>query len=366
MKFFSRRKLSTLLLTTGFSLSHPPASAATFATDEDNFINIGNAFRISYSSIEDAAPNGKDRSNDFTVEEARLYTYGKIDKNVSFELNLARNSVDNKFEVLDAHVGLELNNYFNVWVGRLLPPASRASAEAPAYPPTFDYPITEQAPTRFGGRDDGATLWGNNESQKFKYQFGLFKGRDGLSNQADELSYATRLSYNFWDAEPGFYNLASYDGSKSILALGASYKTQKDGAGTQANPGDYQYWNIDGRLEKPLSSGGVIGFETSYYDYDNDKTNDLIAPAGNGYFFLASYTFPQIIGIGKIQPKFDIQNFDNESSGIETRRYELGVSYLISGSSNTRIDTFVFKEERDHGLPSGNGFKIIYHLAHFF
>ncbi|ROH84464.1 porin [Pseudomethylobacillus aquaticus] len=342
-----------------------PSQAATFQRDENQFINIGTAFRASFSSIEDGAPNGKSRSKDFELEEARLYTNGKVHEYVSFELNVARNSADNKVEILDGHVGLELNHYVNVWLGRFLPPASRASASAPAYPPTFDFPLVEQAPNRFGGRDDGATLWGATADQKLKYQVGAFKGREGGSNQSDNLSYAGRLQYNFWDAEPGFYNLASYDGAKSILSVGGSYRFQKDGAGTLVNPGDYRYWNLDGRLEKAVAGGGVVGAEASYYDYNNDDTADITAPQGKGYFVLGSYTFPQKVGIGKIQPKVVYQDFDNETTNINTKRYDLGASYLINGS-NVRIDTFYFKQSQDQGLADINGVKVLFHVAHFF
>lgn len=348
-----------------FTITSVAQAAPTFQRDENQFINIGTAFRASYSSIKDAAPSGKDRSNDFEVEEARLYTNGKVHENVGFELNLARNNADNKVEILDAHVGLELNNYFNVWIGRFLPPASRASASAPAYPPTFDFPLVERAPNRFGGRDDGATIWGGSKDQALKYQFGTFKGRDGGSNQADNLSYAGRLQYNFWDPEPGFYNLASYDGAKSILSVGGSYRYQKDGAGTINNQGDYKYWNLDGRLEKPLSDGAVVGAEASYYNYNNGNTQDVTAPEGKGYFVLGSYTFPQVIGIGKIQPKFVYQNLDNDTTNVKTKRYDLGASYLINGTINLRIDTFYFKQNVDQG-PDIDGVKVIFHVAHFF
>jgi len=338
--------------------------AATFQRSDDEFINVGIAYRGSYSSIEDAAPSGKDRSNDFNTEEARLYTNGKVHKYVSFELNLARNATDNQNEILDAHVGIELNNYFNVWFGRFLPPASRASASAPAYPPTFDFPLAEQAPNRFGGRDDGTTLWGAAADQKLKYQLGIFKGREGTSNQADDLSFSGRLQYNFWDAEPGFYNLASYDGAKSILSVGSSYRTQKNGAGTEEKPGDYQYWNVDGRLEKPLADGAVIGAEASYYHYDNDDTLDPLAPQGKGYFFTGSYAFGETVGIGKFQPKFVYQKFDNDDLDDKSTRLDLGFSYLISGS-NVRIDTFWFNQENDREKDF-NGFKVLFHVVHFF
>lgn len=364
---FFKYRLSHIAVLAGLIGTSLNANAdATFQRNENQFINIGVASRISYSSIEDAAPSGKDRSNDFTVEEARLYINGKVHENVGFEFNFARNQADNKVELLDGHLGLELNNYFNVWIGRFLPPASRASASAPQYPPSFDFPIAEQAPNQFGGRDDGATIWGGSENAKLKYQVGAFKGRNGGSNQSDSLAYATRLQYNFWDAEPGFYNLASYDGAKSILSVGGSYKFQKDGAGTILNQGDYRYWNVDGRLEKPLESGAVLGAEASYYNYDNDDTLDATAPQGNGYFALGSYTLAQKFGIGKIQPKVVYQSFKNDSTNVDTKRYDLGFGYLINGSSNYRIDTFYFKQTQNQGLKDIDGVKVIFHVAHFF
>ena len=339
--------------------------AATFAKDDDQFINVGTAFRTSFTSVEDGAPDGTSRSKDFALEEARLYLNGKVHKNVSFELNLARNGADNKVEVLDAHVGLELNDQVNVWIGRFLPPGSRASAAAPAYPPTFDVPLVEQAPNQFGGRDDGVALWGAAAGQKLKYQLGAFQGRKDGSNRSDSLSYATRLQYNFWDPEPGFYNLASYDGSKSILSVGASLRFQKDGAGTAAQPGAYRYWNVDGRLEKGVGDGAVVGAETSYYHYDNGGTRDPAAPAGKGYYVLGSYTIGTPIGIGKLQPKAVYQRFDNSGGGVDTKRTDIGASYLIGGSSNVRIDTFYFRQTRA-GSPDVRGVKLLAHVAHFF
>lgn len=350
---------AVLLTATGLVGAEP-----TFQRGENQFINIGAAFRSSFSSIKDGAPNGRDRSKDFEVEEARLYTNGKVHENVSFELNFARNGSDNGVEILDAHVGLEFNNFLNIWMGRFLPPASRASASAPAYPPTFDFPLVEQAPNRFGGRDDGVTLWGGSRDQALKYQLGVFKGRDGGSNQADNLSYAGRLQYNFWDPEPGFYNVASYDGAKSILSIGGSYRYQKDGAGTIDNQGDYKYSNVDGRLEKRLADGAVVGAEASYYNYSNGNTQDVTAPEGKGFFVLGSYTFPQVIGIGKVQPKFVYQKLDNDTANVTTKRYDLGVGYLIGGS-NVRIDTFYFRQNVQGG-PDVNGVKMIFHVAHFF
>lgn len=367
---------SLVLLSLGVLTAPYQASAdPTFKRNDDQFINIGIASRLSYESREDAAPNGTDRSNDFTLEEARLYTNGKVHKNVSFEFNFARNRFNNDdldsndIELLDGRIGFEFNNYANLWVGRFLPPSSRASAAAPAYSTTFDFPLAEPAVVgsnlQFGGRDNGAALWGSSKDEAFKYQFGAFRGRNGGSNQSDELAYAGRLQYNFWDTEPGFYNLANYDGAKSILSVGASYKYQKDGAGTINNAGDHKAWSVDARLEKPLKNGGVLGAEATYYDYDNDKTLDATAPEANGYFALGSYTFPQTIGIGKIQPRISYQRIDNDTTELDLKRTDIGFGYLINGSSNIRIDTYYYQEDRNQGKDI-DGLKVLVHLAHFF
>jgi len=353
------------LLTSLALLSSQAFAEATIQRNDNQFINIGIASRVSFSSIKDAAPNGKDRSNDFEVEEARLYTNGKLHENVSFEFNFARNTADDKVELLDGHLGLEFNNYANVWIGRFLPAASRASAVAPMYSTTFDFPIAEQGSYQFGGRDNGAVFFGADSSSAFKYYVSATNGRQGGSNQADNLSYATRLQYNFWDTEPGFYNLSSYDGKKSILSVGGSYRYQKDGTGTIVNKGDSKYWNLDARLEKPLSNGAVLGAEASYYNYDNDNTGDTVLPEAKGFFVNGSYTFADKVGIGKLQPKVIYQEFNNDTTGLDRKRIDVGVGYLIDGDSNKRIDVFYFRENRNN-LPDIDGIKAIFHVAHFF
>ncbi|MCB5184308.1 OprO/OprP family phosphate-selective porin [Methylobacillus gramineus] len=367
------RHWSQAFVLVSLALAALPASAdPTFSRNDDQFINIGVAARASYKSVKDAAPNGSDRSNDFDLESARLYTNGKLHKYVSFELNTEKDA-DDRIGILDARLGLEFNEYFNIFIGRFLPPASRASASAPYYPPTFDFPFSEQAPNRLGGRDNGASVWGVLLNQKLKYHIGAFEGRSGsgTSNQSDNLSFSGRLSYNFWDPEPGFYNVASYDGAKDILAVGASYRYQKDGAGTVANAGNYSYWNVDGRLEKAISGGGVVGAEGSYYKYDNDNTQDPNIAKGKGFFVTGSYTFPQEIGIGKIQPKFVYERFENDDTnavalaGLDRKRYDLGASYLINGS-NIRVDAYYYKEKLNQGLPDIDGIAVRFHVAHFF
>lgn len=76
----------------------------------------------------------------------------------------------------------------------------------------------------------------------FKYQIGVFEGRDNGSNTSDNLLYVARLTYNFWELEPSYYNSSTYYGAKDILAIGAVLMVQEDGAGTAAAQGDFTGW----------------------------------------------------------------------------------------------------------------------------
>ena len=109
----------------------------------------------------------------------------------------------------------------------------------------------------------------------------------------------------------------------------------------------------------------MVGAEASYYNYDNGGTRDLSAPAGKGFFAVASYTIGENIGIGKLQPKVVLQRFDNDSSGQATKRVDVGASYLFGGTSTKRIDTVYFRQTRD-GSRDVRGVKVLVHVAHFF
>jgi hypothetical protein len=59
------------------------------------------------------------------------------------------------------------------------------------------------------------------------------------------------------------------------------------------------------------------------------------------------------------------QEFNNDTTGLDRKRVDIGVGYLIDGDSNKRIDVFYFRETRNT-LPDIDGIKAIFHVAHFF
>jgi hypothetical protein len=164
--------------------------------DKDRWVSIGGGLRTSFESVENGAENNKDRSNDFEFDSFRLYINSLIYKGIQFEFNTQGDS-DSSFRVLDAVAKFNFSNYFNVWFGRLVPPSGRANLSGPYFLNVFEFPFVEAYPNLFVGRDEGAAIWGITNGDKLKYQFGLFEGRDGDSNQGDNLLFTGRLTYNF-------------------------------------------------------------------------------------------------------------------------------------------------------------------------
>jgi len=335
--------LATAIAAASSTFLMPAAYAGgTIKIDDTKWISVGAGLRTSFNSVEDGAPNGDDRSKDFQLDSVRLYVNGQIHKNIKLEFNTERQDDgggDDDVRVLDALAKVEFNELVNVWGGRFLPPSDRSNLDGPYYLNAWNFPIAQAYPAIFAGRDEGAAIWGQVNGGQFKYQLGTFQGTEGGPNDEDNLLYAGRVTYNFWDPEPGYYNSSTYYGGKEILAIGLVYQAQSDGTGTAADQGDFSGWSIDGLLETKVGDG-VLNGEFAYYDYDHDDKLPAFGYQGEGYFVLGSYLFPNKIGIGQLQPMLRYQNVDVDNGGPETDIVELGLNYIIDGH-NARV-SFVY------------------------
>ena len=315
----------------------PEVEAATIKINDTKSFSVGAGFRSSFSSVEEKAPNGTDRSRDFTVNSMRLYTGGQIHKNIKLTFNTEQDSGNgNAARVLDAIAQLEFSDEFNIWAGRFLPPSDRSNLDGPYYLTTYDFPFVQNYPALFAGRDNGIAVWGQVQGGKFKYQAGAFEGRTGDPDQSDNLLYAVRLSANIWDPEPGYYTTSTYYGAKDLLSLGLVMMQQSDGAGTLADPGDFTGWSVDALMEKKLPSAGVVNVEGAYYNYDLNDVADASLVQGTGYLILAGYLLPNKMGIGQLQPHIRYQSFDADGAADQHTRTEVGVNYVIDGH-NARV-----------------------------
>lgn len=344
----------TVLALSMAGISAPAQAGGTLKIDETHWISVGAGLRTSVTAAEDAAPSGKDYSKDFNIDNARLYVNGQVHEYVKFTFNTDLDA-NNNVEFLDGIARFEFADTANVWMGRFLVPTDRANLDGPYYLGTYDFPFVNAYPAIFAGRDNGVAFWGQVGKGKFKYQVGAFEGRRGGSNQGDNLLYSGRLVLNLWDPEPGYYNSSTYFGAANILAFGASMTYQKDGAGTQTNPGDFRGLTLDALMDRKLPGDGVVTLEGAYYDYDLDDVPDPSLVQGDGYLAYVAYMFPQAIGIGRFQPHVRYQKL-NPDFGTDHERTDLGVNYVISG--HDALISGIYSRDKFAGEEGANIFKL--------
>jgi hypothetical protein len=336
---------------TACSLSALSAHAAgTITFGEDKYVSVGFGFITSYSSVEDAAANGDDRSNDFSLNSARLYLSGSFNKYIKGMLNTERSGGgEGNIEVIDANVQFQLTPEIAIWAGRFLSPSDRANMAGPYYSSGGGGGYWANVSSRYGwnggviGRDEGVAFVGSFLEDKLAVSFGAFEGDNifrfsGVGAQKessaaaaalgadDKLMYAGRVQVAFWDSEPGYYGTGNYFGAKDILTVGLAARQKSDGAISTTDVGDYSSYSVDFLMEKKNVGPGTLSLEAAYYDYDTDKV--FLAEEGDAYYVGAGYLFDTPVGWGKFMPFVRHQQFDADNN-IKTERTDVGVNYVI-------------------------------------
>src|SRR5207249_3916490 len=99
--------------------------------------------------------------------DVRPYISGQVHPLLKFEGNLDLNNVDqSRIRVLSAVAKFELDDLFNVWFGRFLPPSDRANLSGPYFQNAWNYPADVNGyPSIYAGRADGAAIWGQLEKR---------------------------------------------------------------------------------------------------------------------------------------------------------------------------------------------------------
>jgi hypothetical protein len=345
-------KRSQLLTAIAAAVMLPAMSAhagGTITFGEDKSISVGFGMRGSFSSVENAAPNGTSYSQDFSLDSARIYLAGSLNKYIKGMLNTEKDIAGQGFQAIDANVQFAVAPGVEIWAGRFLSPSDRANMAGPYYSLGGGY--WSGIASRYGfnggyiGRDDGVAVVGSAMDGKFAYSFGAFEGNTafqiapvtvGARTGSDALMYAGRLQFDFWDAEPGYYGTGNYLGGKDILAIGVAGRTQKNGAFSTTATGDYSSYSIDFLLEKKGLGPGALSIEAAGYDYD---TSDVfLSEQGTAYSAGVGYIFTQKVGWGQFQPYVRYQKFSPDND-IDTKKYDLGVNYIIDGY-NAQIGGF--------------------------
>lgn len=337
----SRKRLTMAVMAACLMSAAGAQAGGTINFGDDKYVSVGFGMRGSYSSVEDAAPNGTSRSQDFSLDSARIYLSGSINKYIKGMLNTEKDIAGEGFQVIDANVQLELMPELTIWAGRFLSPSDRANMAGPYYSLGGGY--WSGIASRYGfnggriGRDDGVAAVGSFMDGKLSYAIGAFDGNNafkiapvtvGTRTGSDNLMYAGRVQVDFWDLEPGYYGTGNYLGTKDILAVGFAGRTQKGGSVSTTKTGDYNSYSVDFLLEKKDVGPGAVSVEAAYYDYDTDDV--FLSEQGKAYSGGLGYIFKDKVGWGQFQPLVRYQKFKPDNN-IDTRKYDVGTAYIIDG-----------------------------------
>jgi len=357
--------------------------------DECKWVKLGAGLRTSYNVIDEGALNGADTAHDFNLDNMRIYLSGQGHKYIGFEFNTdIRNAqfpeagsiiggeTGGEVRVLDAVVKFKLTDWVNLWAGRFLPPSDRSNLDGPFYLNAWSFPYVQFGYENiFQGRDDGAALWGQVNDGQFKWQVGLFEGEQVTPQGEDNMQISARVVLNLLDPEPGYYNQSTYYGEKEILAIGVSVFHQDNAHGAVGDTRDYTAWNIDFLYETKLENCAVVTLEAAYYDFD-DNDAQAVDPAGDftdlgrqgeSWFVLASYLFPNTVGIGNLegrfQPYFRYLDYNHDFAPTPggpfqfNEGWDLGVNYIMEGH-NARVTAVFESRDRAAGLSEIDIFRL--------
>lgn len=328
-------------------------AGASFKIGDEGSLSLGFGMRSSFSSVGKAAPDGS-RSKNFSLDSARLYVGGSLNKNIKGMFNSEKSGAGDTFQVIDAAGIFEISPELSIWTGRFLSPSDRANMAGSYYSLGGGY--WANIASRYGwnggiiGRDDGVAIVGSAFDGKFGYSAGAFEGNKlGIGSVAnptvgDSLMYATRLQFDFWDAEPGYYGTGNYLGAKDILALAFAGRTKAEGATTATAKGNYTSYSVDFLMEKKLADAGAASLEAAYYNYNTSGV--ILSEQGKAFSVGAGYL------IGKLQPFVRYQKYDADTK-ISTRQSDIGALYIIEGY-NAQVSA-TYSSKKITSAPNVNG-----------
>lgn len=333
-----------------------------FSWAPDRWAKVGAAVKASFNSQTYQAPG---LGNHFTLNNARLLTSGQVTQYVGFELNSdialsetqgpATLASPTPYSLLDAIVKIETGDAFNVWAGQFLPPSDRSNIDGPFFINGWDVPFVSNYPSIIDGRQIGAAYWGQYSGGQIKWSIGAFNGTgatlqspytnppDSPPNPTNNIQFDARVTFNFLDAEPGYYHQSTYYGKKDILAIGFAVQTQRHALGTAANPANFTGVSMDFLFETAFENEGVLTLESTLYNYYDQDLVTSSQQGQSGFVFLG-YMFPQNITVGpitgRLRPFTRYQQYNRDylvpSAGLYSQGLDIGVEYVMNGP-NARL-----------------------------
>ena len=350
---------------------------------DDTQIDLG--FRVQSQFIATNDNSGGDGESEeyFQVRRARFRLGGSVTEYVKFfmqtDVGNKDSGVGQDMRVIDAMVNVHYKNVANFIMGEWMAPAGRQITTSSGGLMAIDRPnITNynltwglngkvgfntgpnfaQGDLAIGNdvavRDLGITFFNStsfSDTLHGKFYAGVY---DGIDNTKDNLRFTARAQMNFFDPEPGYFNLSTYLGKKKTVGIGASYDYQKDFA-FDDNKGwvDYNWVEVDGFVDYPLGPGALTA-ELAYQNLDLDNAQALHASptsgtaqnaketSGDGLYGQIGYYLEDY----KVQPWFGFDYWKTDASTDigSFSSYRFGATYFFKGhNANIKAGYEYFK-----------------------
>lgn len=342
------------------------AMAVEIYKKDDMSLNVGWWGQVWFQNISDMNMDNDDEKyddnlNDFLIRRSYFYLDGTITPELSFFVHFASDKLGMDEITNDSDKGLGsgiavrdawltykiLGDDLMVQVGRMYIPFTRnygtTSTKAML---TLDLDWGQGGshsgifyPSNIG-RDDSITLWGNVLEDKLQYRLMIGDGEDNnTKNPDDNVRFAGRLSYSFFDPETKWFNSETYLGTKRILAIGAGFDFEHDMV-IAGKKDDYTAWTVDFTYDQPMAQGNSLTLVLSYINIShvpNAITWTQLGAGDDGDITSAKigYYFGDKLALGNLQPYTQVQNIHSDESGDDdTMIYGFGLNYYLKGVAN--------------------------------
>lgn len=352
-------------------------AGAKLKINDESEINLGFRVQALYiNSDQDRDGDGTFESYDqFKVRRGRIRLGAKVNSHVSAFLQTEFTSdaggTGGDVRLIDAFINVKHDNWTQFIMGLNMSPANRQNLTSSGGLMAIDRPGNVYKSLAWGGRalhtfsnvtysdsdsglrvrdavrDLGLTFFGSGdagENTHVKYYLGVY---DGVQNAGEDSEhYTARVQVNFFDAEPGFYNLSTYLGKKKTFAIGASVDTQSDVAIDAALENvDYDYQSIDAFVEWPAGDGAITG-EASFSKLDFGDAVGYESSQGDGFYVQGGYF------VNNWQPwvEYETWSSDDAMDVGSYKTYRLGITrFLMGHNANIKLGYEKFKADTDIG-----------------
>jgi hypothetical protein len=341
-------------------------AGAKLKITDDTEINLGFRVQTQFIATNDNAGGAGETEEFFQTRRQRLRLGGSVTEYVKFFLQ-----TDGKDQqMIDAFVNVHYKNLINVVMGRNMAPASRQITTSSGGLMAIDRPAITNFNLTWGlngkvgfntganfaqgdqgligsssVRDDGVTLFSSHsfsDTLHAKFYLGFYDGIEVTDK--DDHRVTARAQVNFFDPEPGYYNLSTYLGKKKTVGIGASVDYQEDMvADVSGDFHDYTWYEVDAFTDYPVGPGTLTA-EAAYHHLDLDGSgvldvnNDgVLDPgeisakqtSGDGFYGQIGYYLPD----WDIQPWASVDYWasdDSDDIGSFTA-YRIGITYFFKG-----------------------------------